>query len=70
MERLTTLLPLAILDEPAMEQLPADLQAVVRLRMVEGLRFREIAERLQVPLGTALSRMQQALTRLSRKLSD
>lgn len=54
----------------AIEQLPSDLQAVVQLRMVEGLRFREIAERLQLPLGTALSRMHQALAKLSEKLSD
>ncbi|MEZ6092553.1 MAG: sigma-70 family RNA polymerase sigma factor [Pirellulaceae bacterium] len=54
----------------AMDQLPDDLQTIVRLRIVEGLRFREIADRLQLPLGTALSRMQQALTKLSQKLKE
>lgn len=48
----------------AIESLSADQQAVVRKRIYEGLKFREIAEELDVPLGTVLARMQAALKKL------
>ncbi len=48
----------------AIEQLSADHQMVVRKRIYEGLKFREIAEELDVPLGTILARMQSALKKL------
>ncbi len=60
----------ALLDEQveqvraAIEQLSADHQMVVRKRIYEGLKFREIAEELDVPLGTILARMQSALKKL------
>lgn len=40
-----------------LEELPAPQRAVIRLRLFEGLRFREVAERLGCPLNTALARM-------------
>lgn len=48
----------------AIESLSKDQQAVVRKRIYEGLKFREIAEELDVPLGTVLARMQAALKKL------
>lgn len=42
-------------------ELPAAQQAVIRLRLFEGLRFREVAERLGCPLNTALARMHDGL---------
>lgn len=54
----------------ALEKLPKEQLEVVRLRIYEGLRFAEIAERTQVPLGTVLTRMRLALQRLSKALSD
>lgn len=44
--------------------LPEGQQAVIRLRVYDGLRFREVAERLGCPLNTALARMHDGLRRL------
>jgi RNA polymerase sigma-70 factor (ECF subfamily) len=43
-------------------------RVVVVLRHYEGLKFREIAELLQIPEGTVKSRMAEALTQLNRLL--
>lgn len=48
----------------ALFQLPDHYREVVVLRHYEGLRFREIAEILDLPAGTIRSRMAEALTRL------
>jgi len=48
--------------------LPPAQQEVVRLRHVEGLRFREIAERLGRPLGTVLTQMRAALAKIGAAL--
>lgn len=45
-------------------QLPIAQQAVIRLRVVDGLPFREVAARLKVPLNTALWRMHAGLASL------
>ena len=50
--------------------LPPAQQEVVRLRHVEGLRFREIAERLGRPLGTVLTQMRAALERMAAALEE
>lgn len=52
----------------AIRQLSVAQQEVLRLRLHEGLRFAEIAARLQVPLGTVLTRMRLALAALRRRL--
>jgi len=44
--------------------LPAAQQEVIRQRVYEGKRFRDIAEALCCPLGTALARMHEGLKRL------
>lgn len=48
----------------AMETLSDDQRIVVRKRIYEGLKFREIAEELDTPLGTVLARMHAALRKL------
>ena len=44
--------------------LPKEQHQVLRLRFFENMTFAEIAETMQIPIGTALSRMRLALTRL------
>lgn len=44
--------------------LPESQQEVIRLRLFDGLKFREVAERLGCPLNTALARMHDGLNRL------
>jgi len=46
------------------EALSNEQQQVLKLRIFEDRTFAEIAEQLQIPLGTALSRMRLALDRL------
>ena len=49
--------------------LPAGQQDVLRLRFFENMTFAEIADAMQIPIGTALSRMRLALDSL-RSRSD
>ena len=53
----------------ALAQLPETQRRVVELRIYQGLKFREIAEQLNVPLGTVLARMQASLRKLKPILS-
>lgn len=53
----------------AVLQLSEAYRSVIVLRHYENLKFREIAEVLDVPEGTVKSRMAEALTQLQRKLS-
>ena len=50
--------------------LPESQQEVVRMRVEEGIPFREIAARQGVPLGTALGRMHLAMTKLRKELEE
>jgi RNA polymerase sigma-70 factor (ECF subfamily) len=54
----------------ALDQLSAAQQEVVRKRIYEGLKFREIAEQLNIPLGTVLARMHSSLKKLKIVLDD
>lgn len=47
-----------------LERLPAGQQSVIRLRIFDGLRFQDVADRLGIPLGTALARMHDGLKTL------
>jgi RNA polymerase sigma-70 factor (ECF subfamily) len=53
-----------------LNQLPSDQQRIVHLRLVEELSFKEIASRLGIPLGTALSRMRLAIEKLRSVMKD
>lgn len=52
----------------ALSELPEDWRDVVRLRIEENLTFQQIANQLDIPLGTALTRMRRALDRLRSEI--
>jgi RNA polymerase sigma-70 factor (ECF subfamily) len=54
----------------ALSQLPETWQEVVRLRINENLTFQQIADQLDIPLGTALTRMRRALERLKSEMES
>jgi len=54
--------------EKAINGLPENLRIVFVLSLYGGLKYREIAELLDCPLGTVKSRMAEACRRLRRKL--
>ncbi len=54
----------------ALDQLPLPQREVVKKRIYEGLKFREIADDLNVPLGTVLARMQAGLKKLKPLLKS
>jgi RNA polymerase sigma-70 factor (ECF subfamily) len=54
----------------ALQALPAEFRTVVYLADVEGLAYREIAARLDVPHGTVTSRLHRGRRRLRAQLTD
>lgn len=50
------------------EQLPENYRDVIQLRIHNNLSFEQIADRLDIPLGTALTWMRRATQRLRREL--
>ena len=54
----------------AIEQLPVDFREIVVLREYEELTYQEIAELLECPLGTVMSRLGRARARLRALLSN
>jgi RNA polymerase sigma factor (sigma-70 family) len=52
----------------ALEQLPVDFREVIVLREIEGMSYKEIAEVVQVPIGTVMSRIARARDRLAAVL--
>lgn len=65
LERLTTA---DITD--AIDELPEEFRQVVTLADVEGFSYREIADILQIPVGTVMSRLFRARRRLRKALYD
>jgi len=57
-----------ILD--ALEKLPDALQEIVLLSDVEGLTYRELADLLDIPMGTVMSRLNRARGLLRRGLAS
>jgi len=56
-------------DAAALEALPSDEQAVVRLAYFRGLSQSEVAAALGIPLGTVKSRLRRAFGRLRESLA-
>ena len=51
--------------QQAVDQLPEPLRVVVLLIYFQGLKYREVAEALNIPVGTVKSRVHKALVRLN-----
>ena len=54
----------------AMQKLPEDYRLVLQLRVVEDLPYEQIAEILQVPVGTVKSRLSRARLQLKKLLEN
>ncbi len=54
----------------AMQELPPEQLEVIKLSFMEGAAHGEIAERLNLPLGTVKSRLRLAIRRLRNSLED
>lgn len=68
--RTTTEARLHLADvQRAMAALPEEQRAVLMLVCVEGMRYREVAEALEIPEGTVMSRLSRARLGLSQLLS-
>ena len=52
-----------------LKQLPPEQQQMIQMRIYEDKTFAVIADELGIPLGTALTRMRSALTKLRKQLS-
>ncbi len=55
--------------EEALEQLPEKHRAILLLREVEGLSYEELAEALDIPKGTVMSRLFHARTKMQEILA-
>jgi RNA polymerase sigma-70 factor (ECF subfamily) len=54
----------------AFETLPEEYRTVMQLWAIEELSYKEIADALEIPLGTVMSRLHRARQRLSEQLKD
>jgi RNA polymerase sigma-70 factor, ECF subfamily len=54
----------------ALERLPDELRVTLILQLYEGLKYREIAAILDVPIGTVKSRLHHAVQRLKEEFVD
>jgi RNA polymerase sigma-70 factor (ECF subfamily) len=54
----------------AVDELPDELRVTLELQTVHGLKYREVAEVLGIPLGTVQSRIHNAVKLLRAKLRD
>jgi len=58
-----------MLLERALHELPAEDRELITLRHLDGLSYQELAERLEVPQGTIMSRLHHARKKLRDKLA-
>jgi RNA polymerase sigma-70 factor, ECF subfamily len=54
----------------ALDQLPDEFREVIVLRDIEGLSYKEIADATDIPIGTVMSRLARARTKLASSLKD
>ena len=59
----------SMLLEQAMLELPAEDRELITLRHLDGLSYQELAERLEIPQGTIMSRLYHARKRLRERLA-
>lgn len=55
--------------QAALEELPEEFRSVIVLYYLEQLSYREIAELLEIPIGTVMSRLSRGKAALRRKLA-
>ena len=60
----------AELIREAMDKLPAEFREILALRHQEGLSYKEIADVVQIPPGTVMSRLARARAKLKEYLAD
>ncbi|MEX1034261.1 MAG: RNA polymerase sigma factor [Cellvibrionaceae bacterium] len=53
----------------AMEQLPSDQRSILSLVAIQGMSYKEVAETLEIPMGTVMSRLARARTALCHHLN-
>ena len=56
--------------EAALDELPEPLRIVFLLSHYQGMKYREIAEALSIPVGTVKYRVHEAVHRLRETLHD
>jgi RNA polymerase sigma-70 factor, ECF subfamily len=56
--------------ERALDRLPPDLRATFVLHESEGLSYRDVAETLQCPIGTVMSRLHRARARILEEIGE
>jgi len=56
--------------QQAIGELPVEFREVVILREMEGLSYKEIAELVDVPIGTVMSRLARARKQLQKSLAE
>lgn len=54
----------------AIDGFAPEVQVIVRMRIQDNLTFQQIAEELDIPLGTVLTRMRRAMERLRKQFKD
>jgi RNA polymerase sigma-70 factor (ECF subfamily) len=59
----------AALISEAMDELPAEFREILTLRHQEGLSYKEIADIMQIPPGTVMSRLARARVKLKEYLA-
>jgi RNA polymerase sigma-70 factor (ECF subfamily) len=59
----------AALISEAMDELPAEFREILTLRHQEGLSYKEIADIMQIPPGTVMSRLARARGKLKEYLA-
>jgi RNA polymerase sigma-70 factor (ECF subfamily) len=55
--------------ERALQELPDDQRMILLLRASDGLSYRDIAEALNIPIGTVMSRLSRAREAMRRKMN-
>ncbi len=55
--------------EKALQELPAEFREAIVLRELEGLSYKEISGIAGVPIGTVMSRLARARTRLQQSIA-
>ncbi|WP_457661669.1 RNA polymerase sigma factor [Sinorhizobium medicae] len=54
----------------ALEQLSADNRAVLMLVVIEGYRYQDVADMMEIPIGTVMSRLSRARRQLAEAMKD